>query len=98
MDKTGFYEVYTSQGNYAVAVNPDPRESDLAVIEGATLQRWLDAMGGPGAAGDGPDFELAAEPVELWHTLLLILALVLIAESALANVHLAPRTGGELNG
>ena len=37
LDKTGFYEVYTSQGNYIVAVNADPRESDLTTIAAETF-------------------------------------------------------------
>ena len=50
LNKPGFYEVYTAQGNYVVAVNADSRESKLQAISDETLQRWVAAMGGqPGS-------------------------------------------------
>ena len=97
LHKTGFYEVYTSQGNYSVAVNPDRRESDMTPVDQETLLRWEDAMSGPAEAVQSSSAPQEADPVELWHALLFMLVLVLIAESILANVHLAPRTGGELS-
>jgi uncharacterized membrane protein len=97
LDQTGFYEVYTSQGDYVVAVNVDPRESQLDPMPAETLQRWIDAMNGSNDAAATQPFERQAEPVELWHTLLLILVMVLIAESLLGNWYLAPRTSGGSN-
>jgi len=97
LHKTGFYEVYTSQGDYVVAVNTDPRESELAAIAPETMQRWIAAMGAAAEPGETLAFEQEAEPFELWHALLLILALVLIGESILANVHLTLRTSGGSN-
>ncbi|MDJ0813968.1 MAG: BatA domain-containing protein [Woeseiaceae bacterium] len=92
--KTGFYEVYTRDGEYLVAVNTDPRESMLAAIEAETLQRWESAMEGSGAPRESAVPAQQAAPYELWHVLLFILALVLIAESVLANAYLTPRTSG----
>lgn len=97
LHKTGFYEVYTSQGDYVVAVNTDPRESELAAIAPETMQRWIAAMGAAAEHGGTLAFEQEAEPFELWHALLLILALVLIGESILANAHLTLRTSGRSN-
>jgi len=97
LDQTGFYEVYTSQGDYVVAVNVDPRESQLEPMPAETLQRWIDAMNGSNDAAATQPFERQAEPVELWHTLLFILVMVLIAESLLGNWYLAPRTSGGSN-
>jgi hypothetical protein len=97
LDQTGFYEVYTSQGDYIVAVNVDPRESQLAAMPAETLQRWGAAMSGPQDATATASVELEADPVELWHALLFILVLLLIAESLLGNWYLAPRTTGESN-
>ncbi|MDJ0906556.1 MAG: BatA domain-containing protein [Woeseiaceae bacterium] len=90
--KTGFYEVYTRDGEYLVAVNTDPRESQLAPIAAETRQRWVAAMSGPGATEGTVIPDIEAQPYELWHVLLLLLAVVLIVESILANVYLAPRT------
>lgn len=97
LHKTGFYEVYTSQGDYVVAVNTDPRESELAAIAPETMQRWIAAMSAAAEPGETLAFEQEAEPFELWHALLLILALVLIGESILANAHLTLRTSGGSN-
>lgn len=96
--KTGFYEVYTREGEYLVAVNIDPRESQLAPIAAATRQRWETATSGAGAAQGTVMLDIQAQPYELWHILLLVLALVLIAESVLANAYLAPRTAAGSNG
>mgnify|MGYP001817052648 FL=1 len=92
--KTGFYEVYTREDEYLVAVNSDPRESLLAPIDAATLTRWEAAMSGAAASRETAMPEQQAPPYELWHLLLLILVLVLIAESVLGNAYLAPRTSG----
>ena len=96
--KTGFYEVYTRDGEYLVAVNTDPRESQLAPIAAETRQRWADAMSGGGATEGTVMLDIEAQPYELWHVLLLILALVLIVESVLANGYLAPRRAAGSNG
>ncbi len=90
--KTGFYEVYTRDGEYLVAVNTDPRESQLAPIAAETRQRWVAAMSGAGTTEGTVMLDIEAQPYELWHVLLLLLAVVLIVESVLANVYLAPRT------
>jgi hypothetical protein len=97
LDQTGFYEVYTSQGNYIVAVNVDPRESQLAPMPAETLQRWVATMSGPRDTTAIAFMEPEPDPVELWHALLFILVLVLIAESLLGNWYLAPRTTGGSN-
>ena len=92
LNKPGFYEVYTSQGDYIVAVNTDPRESDLQRVADETLQRWAAAMGGETGDIAATASSVESEPIELWHALLFILALVLIGESVLGNSYLTPRT------
>ena len=90
LDKPGFYEVYTSQDNMLVAANTDPRESELTRISQEVLDRWQDATARlDGIVAGQPDI-LESEPLELWHWLLLILAMVVIAESMLGNTYLAP--------
>ena len=90
LDQTGFYEVYNSQGSYAVAVNVDPRESRLDAMPAETLQRWVAAMSGPRDTTPAATLQVESEPVELWHALLFILALVVVGESLVGNWHLAP--------
>ena len=95
MEQPGFYEVYTPDETFLVAVNVDPRESQFAVIDAATLERWVGAVGAAGgpAPASGPR---AAPPavVELWPVALLLLALLLIAESIVGDVYFRPRARG----
>lgn len=89
LNKPGIYEVYTSEEETLVAVNIDPLESDLNRIPQAVLERWRDATYSNeevATSGGGP---VSPEPLELWPWLLLLLAVIAIAESALGNVHIA---------
>ena len=40
LDQVGFYEVVGGGATELVAVNFDPRESDLTPVDAATLERW----------------------------------------------------------
>ncbi|MDX1404822.1 MAG: BatA domain-containing protein [Woeseiaceae bacterium] len=90
LDKPGFYEVYTPQGETIVAVNVDPRESRLTRISQELLDRWQAANVQSRDAASGQSTLVETEPVELWHWLLLLLAVVIIAESIVGNAYLAP--------
>ena len=90
LDKPGFYEVYTPEGSTLVAANIDPRESRLSTISQELLDRWQDATARPEAIVTGQSDLVESEPLELWHWLLFILAIVIIAESILGNAYLAP--------
>ena len=46
LDQVGFYEVVGGGTTELVAVNFDPRESDLAPIDAATVERWQ-GLGAP---------------------------------------------------
>jgi hypothetical protein len=57
------------------------------------LDRWQDATGGQAlTAGRVPDPD-ETETIQLWHWVLLMLALAVIGESVLGNLHLAPLRG-----
>jgi hypothetical protein len=90
LDKPGFYEVYTPQEDMLVAANIDPRESELTSISQALLDRWQDATARPDTIVADRSGLVESEPLELWHWLLFLLAVVIIAESILGNVYLAP--------
>jgi hypothetical protein len=92
LDSPGFYEVYTPQDNMLVAANIDPRESELSTISQELLDRWQDATARlDGFVANRADL-VESEPLELWHWLLFILAVVIIGESILGNSYsyLAP--------
>lgn len=93
LNQAGFYEVYTPGRQQLIAVNPDPRESVTDTIDAAMMARWRDT-GKPRAAGESMPAK-GVEPVtrELWHGLLLLLVLIVLAESILGNRYLDYRTG-----
>jgi hypothetical protein len=90
LDKPGFYEVYTPEGSMLVAANIDPRESDLTSISQELLDRWQDAAARPDSIVADQSGLVESEPLELWHWLLFILAVIIIGESMLGNTYLAP--------
>ena len=51
LDQVGFYEVVGGGTTELVAVNFDPRESDLTPIDATTLERWRGLGMRPGEAG-----------------------------------------------
>jgi hypothetical protein len=89
LSQPGFYQVYTAEQEALVAVNGDARESDLAPMSADALAHWrAAAVAAPRAGGAGT--ASGAPPFELWRLLLPLLALVVLAESVLANFHLRP--------
>jgi len=95
LDQVGFYEVVGGGNTELVAVNFDPRESDLTLIDDATLARWKGL--GTGAAQENPGNATASstEPVPrpLGPLLVIVLLLAAIVESWVGNWHLRIRRG-----
>lgn len=97
LDQPGFYEVYTPEGNTLVAVNVDVLESDPEQLPVDLVDRWRQAIGSqsPSATMSVQDSSVgsSASPrqLELWHWILLIATLALVAESVLGNRYLQPR-------
>ncbi|MEX2353959.1 MAG: BatA and WFA domain-containing protein [Gammaproteobacteria bacterium] len=93
LNQTGIYEIYTDDSEILIAVNPDLRESELAVMSADELAKWKDAVP-VHAPGTNPGLtDIEHDPVELWHILLILLGLVLLAESILGNRYLASGKG-----
>jgi len=98
LNKTGYYQVFTPAGEVLVAVNPDIRESDLTLMPAQALQNWQNIVAGT-ATGEASIVSLAedreAEPVEIeiWRVFLILLALMVLAESLLGNRYLNLKTG-----
>jgi hypothetical protein len=92
LSSEGFYEVKTASGRRTLqAVHADRRESDLSVIPNETLDLWKGT--GSGATGNGANGAAAAAddqktPWSLSPVILLLLLLVALAESAVANGYL----------
>jgi hypothetical protein len=73
-----------------VGVNPDRRESDMAVIPEDVLKLWS-GSGGSGAAAEGvPNAEIQRKeaPYSLWWWVMLLALVAAVAESVVAVGHL----------
>lgn len=99
LDQTGYYQVFTPNGEVLIAVNSDQRESDLTIMNIQTLQNWENSTkesansvtGLNGEAISATTSEL--KEIEIWRVLLILLAIIVLAESLLSNQYLRFRTG-----
>ncbi len=94
LDKTGFYEIVGAGQTELVAVNVDPRESDLTPMEPNAVSRWLALS--PGASRSVLSGALGVAetpPTPLWPWLLGLLAVIAVVESWVGNWHLRVRRG-----
>lgn len=94
LNQTGFYEIVGAGQTELVAVNIDPRESDLGTIEPNAVTRWL-ALG-PRVTGNGQSDTVNLSempPTPLWPWLLGLLVIIVIVESWVGNWHLRVRRG-----
>ena len=89
----GFYEIRRSGESELIAVNPDPRESNLRPMDADMLALWQATGGGGGetAAFDGAETPIALPPFEIWRWLLVLLLLAALIESVVGNQHLKER-------
>lgn len=93
LTRAGFYQFRLANGRQDVlGVNPDRRESDLAVMSPEAQSLWS------GNAGAQPEQAVASDPGDdkntrfpLWWYVMLFALAVALAESWVANQHLAAR-------
>ncbi len=90
LTREGFFSVTTANGQHSlVAAHADRRESDLAVIPQETLDLWKGTgSGGTGSDGAGGSGQQKTTPWSLSPVLLLLLLVVALAESVVANGYL----------
>lgn len=100
LNKRGYYQVFTPGGEVLVAVNPDIRESDPAPMPPAALQNWQNVVAGAAPveatavnANAVSVDEDALEEVEIWRFFLILLGLMVLAETLLGNRYLNIKTG-----
>ncbi|HWG16543.1 MAG TPA: BatA domain-containing protein [Acidobacteriaceae bacterium] len=90
LEHAGFYQVHFANGRDAlIAVNPDPRESDLATVPDDVLKLWS----GAGAPGETKGVEGASQETDnrvsgLWWWFMLLLTITALAEVAVASGYL----------
>ena len=93
LDQVGFYELRSPNGVELLAVNPDPRESNLRPIDADTLDLWRNTgRGGESTAvAGGTETSIKPPPIRLWKLLLFLLAAIVLVESIVGNRHLVVR-------
>jgi hypothetical protein len=92
VNKEGFFELKTASGRHSLlAAHADRLESDLAVIPDETLALWRATGSDQTAAGaSGAGNEHDKKPWPLWPWVLLLLLVVAMAESLVADRYLRP--------
>jgi len=89
LTEEGFYEVRRpNRHNDLVAVNPDRRESDFAVIPPETLVLWQNTGQGARAQSTGGG-EVERKPLDFWWFVMILVLALAVAESLVGNRHLA---------
>jgi hypothetical protein len=90
MTQAGFYQVRFANGRDAlIAVNPDPRESELAVIPDDVLKLWSGAAAGATSEAARESATQTTNDVSgLWWWVMLVLLMAALAETVLASRYL----------
>jgi hypothetical protein len=92
-DLVGFYEVRGGGKVDWIAVNADPRESDLARLPEASVARWK-ALEAPAPASGTSAADAASHTLKaLWPWLLVIAVTLAFVEALMANSYLHVRRG-----
>lgn len=86
LDQPGIYTVRTPNRQRQLAVNTDPRESDLTPAPAALLDRWRQALPAAAPGGSTPAGAAVSRPVALAPWLLLALLLLAVVEPLAADL------------
>jgi hypothetical protein len=97
LTSAGFYELKLANGRRdVIGVNPDRRESNLAVVPDDTLSLWRGNSGTGTTAAVAGSPEEQKQPYRLWWYIMLLVFAAAIAESLLADRYLASQPQGDL--
>ncbi len=90
LDEIGFFEIRGAKRTELLAVNPDPRESNLVKVDNDTLALWQ-STGSEGTTIESSEVEIP--PLNIWRVLLLLLFMAMLVESFVGNQHLRYHEG-----
>lgn len=88
LDSLGFYEILGGRQTELVAVNPDPRESDLRQVDPDRVDLWKATGGEASAVTQGNPEPEDAPPWRIWKLALALLLGTVLLESLVGNRHL----------
>jgi len=93
LETQGFYEVVTATGTSLVAVNAVADESDLTPMSDEEFNNWqaIASKEQQSPASSTAITKSVGNGFELWHGLLILLALAVLAESLLGNTYIYRR-------
>jgi hypothetical protein len=87
----GFYDIRRANGREEMAaVNPDRRESDFTLVTQDTLNLWKNTGTGSFSGTSAASAGNTEEHSEIWWWVLVVLALLAIAETVVGDRHLEP--------
>ena len=89
LTRAGFYQVKFANGRDALlAVNADPRESDLRPVADDVLKLWTGATVAQSGTANAVSPELQQGTSHLWWWIMLLVAITAVAETAVASGYL----------
>jgi hypothetical protein len=89
LTRAGFYQVKFANGRDALlAVNGDPRESDLQPVADDVLKLWSGAAVGQAESASAKSREQQQGISHLWWWIMLLVAITAVAETAVASGYL----------
>jgi hypothetical protein len=91
LTQAGFYQIrYPSGRDALLAVNPDPRESDLQMIPDDVLRLWSGSTRDTGQTKSvpGPDTESKTSVYKVWWWVMLLILIAAVAESVVGSRYL----------
>ena len=94
LEMQGIYEVVTVSGSSLVAVNAVPDESNLMPMSEEEFTNWQQVLSAQPQHAINESGAVSSElpkGYELWHVLLVLLALFVLAESLLGNTYVSRR-------
>ena len=96
MQKLGFYQASTATGNYVIAVNLPPSESDLSSVSSESLAQWQNLAQRNMQLSDSTADQVSPQAEQyytnLWFWLLIFAAIAVVLETLLANLKLTTNT------
>ncbi len=88
LDNPGIYRLQSAAGSQAIAVNSDPRESDISTMDADTLEKWQQIASTANSNATATNTSTINNQKSFWLWLLPLLLVVALLESIYSHRHL----------